>query len=328
MDEITTIIGKEISGEISYEEKNLLEQWLNQSEENKKYYRDMKKIQAHAHQLKTWQVFDTDAAWLKFKLKRQEREDQKVKNQARWIQLSWRIAASIVLLIGFSYWAYRQFVSTSDQVSVNTVAKTKQEQLPDGTHVFLNKNSSMHYAFDHPSATRQASLSGEAFFTIANTKDQFLVEVEQVFIKDIGTAFNVKAYPTDSLIEVYVENGEVEFYTHADPGLRLQAHETGVYNKVLKTFRQKSTTNTNVIAYKTNVFVFQDARLQDVIEAINEVYPTRLKLEDDAAGNCRITVKFNNETIEVIAEVLASTLNLTLEKQEKQIILKGNECSK
>jgi transmembrane sensor len=327
MDEIATIMGKEFIGEISHEEKIQLDQWLNQSQENMKYYQDMRKIHDQT-QLKTWQVFDTDAAWLRFKTKRQEREAKKIKSESRWIQLSWRIAASIVLMAGLSYGVYQQFFSSTDQVSVTTIAEAQQQELPDGTQVFLNKNSSVQYAFDQRSDTRQATLNGEAFFTIADTEDQFLLEVEQVFIKDIGTAFNVKAYPTDSLIEVYVENGEVEFYTSADPGIRLQAHETGVYNKVLKTFTRKSDDNANAIAYKTNVFVFQDARLQEVVEAINEVYTVKLKLENEAADNCRITVKFNNETIDVIAEVLASTLNLTTEKKDNKIILKGNECSK
>jgi ferric-dicitrate binding protein FerR (iron transport regulator) len=321
-------MGKDFSGEISNEEKIRLNDWLNQSQENMKYYQDMRKIHEHTHKLKTWQVFDTDAAWLRFKIKREERETLKVKSESRWIQLSWRIAASIVLMTGLSYVVYQQFFSTTDQISVTTIAEAQQQELPDGTQVFLNKNSSVQYAFDQRSDTRQATLNGEAFFTIADTEDQFLLEVEQVFIKDIGTAFNIKAYPTDSLIEVYVENGEVEFYTSADPGIRLQAHETGVYNKVLKTFTRKSDDNANAIAYKTNVFVFQDTRLQEVVETINEVCTVKLKLENEAVGNCRITVKFNNETIDVIAEVLASTLNLTTEKKDNQIILKGNECSK
>jgi transmembrane sensor len=321
-------MGKDFSREISNEEKIRLNDWLNQSQENMKYYQDMRNIYDQTQQLKTWQVFDTDAAWLRFKIKRQEREAKNVKSESRWIQLSWRIAASIVLMAGLSYGVYQEFFSTTDQISVTTIAEAQQQELPDGTQVFLNKNSNVQYAFDQRSETRQATLNGEAFFTIAATEDQFLLEVEQVFIKDIGTAFNVKAYPTDSLIEVYVENGEVEFYTSADPGIRLQAHETGVYNKVLKTFTRKSDDNANAIAYKTNVFVFQDVRLQEVVEAINEVYTVKLKLENEAVGNCRITVKFDNETIDVIAEVLASTLNLTTEKKDNQIILKGNECSK
>ena len=84
----------------------------------------------------------------------------------------------------------------------------------------------------------------------------------------------------------------------------------------------------NVLAYKTQIFVFDNTRLSEVVEAVNEVYDIKLKLDKPQLENCRITVTFRHETVDVIAEVIAETLSLTLEKTENEIILKGNGCAK
>jgi hypothetical protein len=58
------------------------------------------------------------------------------------------------------------------------------------------------------------------------------------------------------------------------------------------------------------------------------VYGIKLKLENKELENCRITVTFRHETIEMIAEVIAETLSLTPEKTDNEISLKGNGCVK
>jgi transmembrane sensor len=40
-----------------------------------------------------------------------------------------------------------------------------------------------------------------------------------VLVRDIGTEFNLKAYPEKDTIEILVTEGEVQFYTLYDSGL-------------------------------------------------------------------------------------------------------------
>jgi transmembrane sensor len=175
---------------------------------------------------------------------------------------------------------------------------------------------------------RKVKLKGEAFFEIAEKKEApFILEVAGVIIEDIGTSFNVRAYPGQQLVEVYVETGEVSFYTLDNPGLRIQAGETGVYDKLSKTFSKPNEGDENILAYKTGIFVFRDATLRTVIETLNEAYEVKLKLENPQVENCRITVTFKNESMDVISEVIAETLKLSIEKSENEILLKGNECA-
>lgn len=321
--DIDTLIGKALSGEISAEEKTVLNRWIELSAENQKHYAHFKTVFEKSLELKHHEVFDTDAAWVQLKQKIQK------KNQGKVIRLSWRIAASVAIILAAGIVAYQKFLTPQDKTVVVAQSVTEEKSLPDGTAVFLNKNTEVNYHYDPIKRLRKTALKGEAYFNIAEKSDQqFLLEVNGLLIKDIGTSFNVKAYPESDSVEVYVETGEVIFYTPLDSGLRLKEHETGIYMKSTGKFIRLTETSENTLAYKTQIFVFDNTHLSEVLESINEVYDIKLKLENPALENCRITVTFRHETIDMIAEVIAETLSLTLEKTEHEITLNGNGCTK
>lgn len=322
--DIDALIAKDLTGEISAEEKSVLARWMESSADNKSYYEHFKTLFDKSLELKHQEVFDTGAAWEKLKTK------IKTQNQTKkTIQLSWRIAASIVLLVTAGFIAYQNFFTPQQETTFAASAGVTENVLPDGTGVFMNKNTSVEYAYEPIKKIRKTKLTGEAYFNIAEKDNQqFLLEVNGLLIKDIGTSFNVKAYPDSDTVEVYVETGEVIFYSVLDSGLHLQEKETGFYDKASGRFSKRSKPNENVLAYKTQIFVFDNTRLSEVVEAINEVYDTKLKLDKKDLENCRITVTFRHETIDMIAEVIAETLSLTLEKTENEITLTGNGCAK
>lgn len=320
--DIDTLIGKALSGEITAEEKIVLDAWLGDSADNRKYFNQFKTVFERSLDLRHHEVFDTDAAWtqLKQKIKR--------KNEAKIIRISWRVAAAVALFGAIGVFVYQKFLTPQDKTTVIAQSRTAEKSLPDGTTVFLNKKSEINYHYDPIKQTRNTRLTGEAYFKIAEKTKQFLLEVNGLLIKDIGTSFNVKAYPDRDTVEVFVESGEVIFYTALDSGLRLKASETGIYVKTLGKFAKLEAASENILAYKTQIFVFDNTRLSEVVEAVNEVYDIKLRLENPQLENCRITVTFRHETIDMIAEVIAETLSLTLEKTENEITLKGNGCAK
>lgn len=327
--DIVTLIGKNLSGEISSEDKAMLDAWVDQTHENKIYFEDITKLFNETARLKTWQQFDEETAWIKFRSTLSSSISQTRDEGLYSMKMFWRVAATIVFILGVGYFFYEKFFDVRDELSVTSIQATQQSVLPDGTEVFLNKNSTITYGYHPTKRKRKVKLEGEAYFKIADRQDeQLLLEIGNVIIEDIGTSFNVRAYPDSPFIEVYVATGEVAFYTLENEGIRLIAHETGIYDKKSHTFFKKEGTDENILSYKTGVFVFQDAKMSSVIDAINEVYSVKLKLDDKAAENCRITVTFKNESIGVIADVIAETLSFNIEKSENEIILKGNECVK
>ena len=328
--DIDDLIGKYLAGEASADEQAFVESWMRSDEANRKYFTQFKVIFDKAGVVKDIPQFDTDAAWNKVKSKlggKQIRLSVKVDDGGQAGNYFWRIAASIVIVLGVGFFAYRMLNTETTALQVATDTKPVADTLPDGSGVFLNKATTVAYTFNKKEKTHRVKLQGEAYFDIHHDdKKTFIVEAGEVLIKDIGTSFNVKAYPNSDTIEVVVEEGEVMFYAESNPGINLKAGGKGIYNRKTKTFAVAEA-EPNVTAYKTRFFIFSDNDLGTVVNKLNEVYDQKIIISD-SLKNCRITVTFNNENAEEIAQVIAETLGFTVKGSDRGILLEGKACEK
>jgi ferric-dicitrate binding protein FerR (iron transport regulator) len=90
----------------------------------------------------------------------------------------------------------------------------KRLTLPDGTTVYLNNGSklSLSLADFRNAATREVWLDeGEAYFEVAkNPSRPFIVHVDSLQARVLGTAFNIQAYRQLAGIQVLVSHGSVQ----------------------------------------------------------------------------------------------------------------------
>ena len=218
--------------------------------------------------------------------------------------------------------------SPSTEIKPVEVVAEKQavsDTLPNGSAVFLNRQTKISYAYNKKKKVHDVKLSGEAYFNVKHSDDaEFIIHAGDVYIRDIGTSFNVKAYPNKDVVEVLVEEGEIVFYTDENPGIHLKESGKAVYNRKTKQFTIDQP-EPNITAYKTKFFVFSDVTLKEAIDELNSVYETQIEIAP-ALSRCPITVSFRNESVEEIAGVLAETLDLTVTKKPGKIILDGKGC--
>ena len=67
--------------------------------------------------------------------------------------------------------------------------------LPDGSRVWLNAESSIRYPAAFSGDIREVSVTGETYFEVAkDTRRPFIVSVNGISVKALGTAFNINAY--------------------------------------------------------------------------------------------------------------------------------------
>jgi ferric-dicitrate binding protein FerR (iron transport regulator) len=326
---IDDLIAAYFLGEATPEQVAFVEEWKDRDDRNRRYFEHLSLILEKAAAMPKSVKFDTDVAWAKVRAK------IPVRGQAKTVNLKaaddgyrtlLRIAAGIAVVFVVGFFTYQFFRGgTVESFEVLTDKNTEADTLPDGSGVFLNRTTKIEYTFDKREKIHTAKLEGEAYFNINHDDAKtFVVEAEGTFIKDIGTSFNVKAYPGSPTIEVVVEEGEVMFYTEANPGIYLKANGKGIYNKATKTFTVASP-EPNVTAYKTKFFSFSNHTLASVVNTLNEVYPSKLRI-DDNLKSCRLTVSFNDENIEEIAAIIAETLELTITRSGEIIHFKGTGC--
>lgn len=323
---IDDLIAKVLAGEASREEVDLLEGWMDEAPDNKLYFEQTQNLFAQIDGFKVEHKVNTAKAWEKLNTRISESETKVIPLFKRPNSL--RIAASIILLAVLGLILNYVFDNnTSEPVMLSAKTKVLEQKLPDGSTVTLNKNTEIAYVVNKKNV-RQVKLKGEAYFEVVhNEKVPFEITIDDVVIKDIGTAFNVKALPGSNVIEVWVESGEVQFYSESSKGLTLVKGEKALYDKITKQFT-KSIPNPveNTISYKSRIFQFKESTLREVLAQVNEVYGTSIRLSDERLGNCRVTTLFNNEDLETLLSIIAETLDLEIEKSGDVILLKGQPC--
>jgi transmembrane sensor len=327
IEHIDELIGKYLAGEASVKEREQVEMWGNQNPANRKELEHFKLIFETSTEAKEIHSFDEDAAWNKMKAKlKAEPSVVPINRNNSGFNFYYKIAASIIIILGVGFFVFRGFNKTViNEVELVAENKTVSNVLPDGSDVFLNKETKLTYTYDKKKKAHVVKLKGEAFFKIKHEEQKnLIVDIAGIYIKDIGTAFNVKAYPESNTIEVVVEEGIVVFYTNGDSGVTLHASSKGIYNKVTKGFSLEQPEE-NVLAYKTKMFSFAGTALEDVVNDLNNVYDKKIILPEHLK-KCRLTVDFANEDIDEIANVIAETLGLTVRKTDKEIFLEGSRC--
>lgn len=322
--DIDNLIARHLAGESTAEDAALLQDWRVASESNEKYFRQLERIFLQTHRA-AHVTFNEDEAWRR--LKQKMVPDKKViplHRNARGFSIYFRIAASIALvaLFGFIAWKY---LITSRPTQIAAVDQRVVDTLPGGSTVVVNKKSSLEYRYNRIRKEHRVKLRGEAYFEIEKESDQtFIVETEDLFVRDIGTSFNLKAYPGSNTVEVVVDEGEVFFFNMNNEGIHIKAPGKGIYNRTTKQF-ELAQAETNDTSYKSRAFAFVGEDLQTVVSRLNAVYEKQIEISE-AISKCPLTVSFDNEDIDEISQIIAETLGLTITETNTTIRLDGTGC--
>ncbi|KYP16608.1 FecR family protein [Flavihumibacter sp. CACIAM 22H1] len=269
----------------------------------------------------------------------------------------WILAAAAVLLpfmvyfLGLQYWEGKtassqlnaekkqdsigplQVITAADQVKIiaTDAAGKKTIRLPDGSLVILNKNSSLHLKENFSGTNREVYLAGEGYFDVVHDKkNPFVVHVNEYDVKVHGTAFNVRAYPGDSVAETALLRGSVEVVMNNAPkGILLKPHEKLVVHRqllpVLSTDSIKnnlegrpeilripitvSSDGTTILEtfWTRKVLEIPDESFYQFREKMEHWYNVKIELLDEEVSAMRFRAKFQEETIEEALEALQLT---------------------
>jgi transmembrane sensor len=243
--------------------------------------------------------------------------------------------AAAVGLIAVSYWIYSTQVNNSPveqklvPVALVTEHTRKGEksllQLPDGTKVHLNSNSSLTYtqAFK---TNRSLTLTGEAYFDVTHDADHpFEVTTSSSSVKVLGTSFNIKsAHGKDA--EVTLVKGKVSVHSSSDdatlePGF--QAVIGTANNQILT----RKVNTERYTSWKDNVIIFQETTLAEASKVLEDWYDTKITIVSPALSNCVITGQYKNESLENVLNSFEFLLKASIDKKDlKNITIKGQGC--
>jgi transmembrane sensor len=309
---IESIITRKISGEISADEQQVLDNWLAESTENERYFQNLRKIYSHAGNSKDEAIpaIDINQEWQQFKSSVQP-EVKKDTYQSSWI----RVAASVLVIGVLGYFIWFTAFQSKD-ITVLADHSGQLVTLPDNSVVTLNKEASITYPREFSDGNRTVIMKGEAFFEVTRDESKpFIVNLGLSNVEVLGTSFNINAEENNDKIEVVVNTGKVRFETTTgDESVILTKGEKGTLMKNMNMISKVDNNDINFMAWKTRKIVFNDVDLDLVIQTVNKLYDSHISFSTDVGKNCKVTVSFDNQSIEAILSVLELTLDLEYKK--------------
>lgn len=173
-------------------------------------------------------------------------------------------------------------------LSYNTITTPKGGQyqlvLSDGTKVWLNAESSLIFPAEFVKSERKVELTGEGYFEVANDKTRpFLVTVNDMSVKVLGTHFNVSAYTDEKSIKTTLLEGSVEMMNNGK-FVMLKPGEQGrfqVESKALQITRNVDLDET--MAWKNNEFVFNETELKEAMRQLSRWYDIKIQYDEELA---------------------------------------------
>ena len=315
------LIAKLLSENISEDEKAMLDQWLSESRDNA----DILEKAKQAWTLSGNQTIaaDTDLAWNKLKAKLvEEKIEVKRTSPMYWIS---RVAAAVILLIGIGFILNNYL----NRVPLQTVASgdsTMNIHLPDGSTVWLNRNSELTYAVKFTGKKRTVSLKGEAFFEVQHDSlHPFVISAEKTTTTVLGTSFDVRALTNEATVEVTVATGRVSFAdAKGDKKTYLLPGDKGVFEKGSHALATVRNADHNFLAWKTHKLVFENNTLNEVAAVMSKYYGIEFKIPDKATAAILFTGTFDEAGINDAIKIVETSTATSISKQQNGYIISAN----
>lgn len=330
------LILKVLNKEASESEKKVLQDWVNQSAQNKKIFLHLERLWMESNGVSDYYKIDQEHAWDIVYRKIMPKANQRI------LRPMLKVAASIAIayLLGALTMYFiqpgtqpRQGVAISPEIYVKAPLGSKTEvELSDGTKVWLNSGSEVRYPAAFDQNQRDIYLAGEAYFAVEkNEEAPFFVHTNDIDIRVLGTRFNVKAYPEESLVETTLEEGLININKKGSGQiLQLKPKEQASFVKnpeKLPGNKERFIVSENVntelyTSWRNEKLIFKSEKFADLTVKLERWYNVHISLENKKLAEERVTGSFENESIEQALEALRISVPFTYKINKNKITIK------
>lgn len=173
--------------------------------------------------------------------------------------------------------AYNAANQKNGDVLFNTITTPRGGQyevtLADGTVVWLNAASSLHFPTVFSGKERTVELTGEGYFEVAKNKSMpFHVKVNGMEVKVTGTHFDVMAYSNEENVKTTLLEGKVTVIPTNGNEQVLQPGRQAIMNNEAHDIRMINADVEQVMAWKNGYFRFKETNIRDVMKQLERWY--------------------------------------------------------
>lgn len=196
--------------------------------------------------------------------------------------------------------------------------------LPDGSKVWLNKNSWLTYNQKFGKRTRQVALKGEGYFEVNRDEQRpFIVKMQNnLDIKVLGTTFNACNYPSLNKAEVILRSGSVQVSDNGrNEYVILKPNQKFTWNE--GTAEISSVNAMNCCRWFEHRLVFDNVKLKDILENLSHKYQTEISLNVGNLADKHMSMTIRDESVEDILDILTTLLPIRWRYQGAEIIIEN-----
>ncbi|MFY0690015.1 MAG: FecR domain-containing protein [Cyclobacteriaceae bacterium] len=245
-----------------------------------------------------------------------------------------KYAAVLILGIGLSYFLL-EGDKASDQIveaKVDQITKvTERGQklsfvLADGTTVKLNAGSTLTFPRTFNNNQREIYLQGEAFFDVARDESKpFVIHANEIDVKVLGTAFNIKSYQLEDLIQVAVAEGKVavnskEKAWEANTSTLTQ-NQVLTYTKSTKSLTTEISDIYAFTAWTDKTLVFKDASIAEITTRLERWFDVDIDVELSDPTPWQFSGQYPNKSIKQVLEGISYSTNVKYKIEENSVTI-------
>ena len=319
-----------LTNSLTPEEMQSFQEWLNASEENRKYFSDIQEVWiAASNEADDVHSFNKDRAYQLF-LRRTGETTQQGINKRKAFQLRpWMYAAAMTIIVficgTIAFQTGKSVIRKQlTQISIEAPYGSKTKlYLPDGTLVWLNAGSKMSYAQDFGINERALNLTGEAYFEVTKNKHiPFKVHTDELDVKVLGTKFNFRNYQDDLEAKVCLLEGKVALSTQQKETI-LHPDQQALFEYITVKLFISCTNEAYCAEWKNDRLYFDEALLPDIVKELERSYNIKITIADAALNSVRFYGNFRRreQSIREIMDVLSSTDKMTYIIEGKNIVI-------
>jgi ferric-dicitrate binding protein FerR (iron transport regulator) len=252
--------------------------------------------------------YDVDAAWSRFEIRYGG-----PKPSRRW---NVAIAAAIVAAVigaGAAWWLSRDAQSVAQAPAMREYATPRGRRavfrLLDGTEITLNADSRLRAPVALGDRQRDVYLEGEAYFRVVHDAARpFVVHTAAGTIRDIGTAFSVRAYRDVARERVAVVEGSVAL---AATALRAGQVATRLRTGGVRVLRGASVSDE--VAWTRGRLVFASVPLGEAAQALSRWYDLDVRVADQELARRPVTGSYRDEPVAQVLTLITAAVGARYE---------------
>jgi transmembrane sensor len=236
------------------------------------------------------------------------------------LSAGYKIAAALLLLAAFSFVVF--FFMNNQTAEIAEVQIITKENLrgrkstiflKDGSIVYLNAESRIHFPEVFRDSLREVQLEGEAYFEISKDEAKpFVVSIGELKIRVLGTSFNANAYNDNEYIKVSLNTGKVRIESNdnnenADNSkVELNAGQCVSYSTKHNSFTKVSVFNPLLdLGWKDGTIVFENTSMQTMLQRLERWYNVDFEIKNSPSFRWNYTGEFTNQTLQDVLESLS-----------------------